>query len=88
MAESIAKYMAKIGRQGGRRSRRELTPAAARDMVKVREARRAFRDFYSLCFWSFDPNYSISIDDVPWVADKLKTYGGRRGWEIGSKLCR
>lgn len=86
--ESIAEYMAKIGREGGKKSRRALTPSMARSMVKVREARRAFRDFYSTCFWSFDPNYRITINDVPWVAEKLMTYGGRRGWQIGNKLCR
>tara|TARA_R110002096_G_scaffold259030_1_gene452568 strand:- start:27067 stop:27333 length:267 start_codon:yes stop_codon:yes gene_type:complete len=88
MPESVSQYMAKIGREGGKKSRRSLSPAAARDMVKVREARRAFREFYSACFWSFDPDYRITIDDVPWVADKLMTYGGRRGWQIGNKLCR
>ena len=88
MAETIAQYMARIGREGGKKSRRTLTSAAARDMVKVREARRAYQDFHSECFWSFDPHYRITIRDVPWLADKLMTYGRRRGWEIGSKLCR
>ena len=57
-------------------------------MVKVREARRAFRDFYASCFWSSDPAYVVKLDDVPWVAKQLMTYGGRRGWELGAKLCR
>jgi hypothetical protein len=38
-------------------------------MVKVREARRAFHDFYASCFWSYDPNYRITLQDVPWVAN-------------------
>lgn len=80
--------MARIGREGGKKSRRTLSPCAARNMVKVREARRAFREFYGTCFWSFDPKYRITIEDVPWVADKLMTYGGHRGWELGNKLCR
>jgi hypothetical protein len=57
-------------------------------MVKVREARRAFRRFHTLCFWSVDPGYQITLADVPWVAKQLMTYGGRVGWEMGSKLCR
>jgi len=57
-------------------------------MVKVREARRAFRRFHTLCFWSFDPDFPITLADVPWVAKQLMTHGGRVGWEMGSKLCR
>lgn len=56
-------------------------------MVAVREARRAFREFHTTCFWSFDPDYRITRQDVPWVADRLMRYGGRRGWEIGARLC-
>lgn len=57
-------------------------------MVKVREARRAFRKFHTQCFWSFDPNYDVTPADVPWVAKQLMAYGGRAGWDIGAKLCR
>ena len=57
-------------------------------MVRVREARKAFRDFHSSCFWSSDPDYVVTLDDVPWVAEKLMQHGGRAGWELGAKLCR
>ncbi len=57
-------------------------------MVKVREARRAFRKFQTQCFWSFDPGYVVTLADVPWVAKQLMAYGGRAGWETGAKLCR
>jgi len=36
----ISNYFAKLGRKGGKISRRILTPAQARAMVKAREARR------------------------------------------------
>lgn len=65
-----------------------MSSAQARDMVKVREARRAFRKFHTLCFWSFDPDYVVTLDDVPWVAERLMQFGGRSGWEIGARLCR
>ena len=87
MADELRNYLAEIGRRGGRKSRRTLTSEQARDMVRVREARRAYRDFHTRCFWSYDPEYTVRLDDVPWVAEKLKTHGGRAGWEIGSKLC-
>ena len=88
MHPSVTSYLAVIGRRGGLKSRRHLTPEAARNMVKVREARRAFREFYGSCFWFCDPNYRVTLQDVPWVAEQLMRNGGRPGWETGAKLCR
>ncbi len=87
MAESIHQYLARIGSQGGKKSRRVLSPCAARNMVKIREAKRAYRKFHTQCFWSFALDYPIGISDLPWIATQLKTYGGRQGWQIGNKLC-
>lgn len=81
-------YLARIGRRGGQRSRRSLDSNAARDMVRLREARRAFRRFHARCFWSSPPDYEVTAADVPWVARRLMTFGGREGWNIGAKLCR
>lgn len=88
MDDAVRQYFARIGRKGGKKSKRPLSSDAARNMVKVREAKRAFAEFYSTCFWSFDPNYTITIEDVPWIAERLMTFGGRKGWEIGARLCR
>ena len=88
MDASIRKYLAAIGRRGGRKSRRSLEPETARDMVRVREARRAFRRYHAACFWSFDPNYRIGQSDVAWVAEQLRRHGGREAWETASQLCR
>ncbi len=88
MDQLVRQYFSTIGRRGGRNSRRRLTARQARDMVNVREARRAFRKFQTQCFWSFDPNYVVTLADVPWVAKQLMAYGGRAGWETGAKLCR
>jgi hypothetical protein len=57
-------------------------------MVRVREARRAFRRFYSSCFWSYRPDLVIRADDVPWVAEQLRRHGNREAWRIAAKLCR
>ena len=84
----MANYLSEIGRRGGRASRRQLGADSARDMVRVREARRAFREFHTQCFWSEDPQYRVTLADVPWVAERLMRYGGRRGWDRGAKLCR
>lgn len=57
-------------------------------MVRVREARRAYRRFHAECFWSFDPNYVIGSSDIPWVVAQLRKHGGREAWRVGERLCR
>lgn len=86
--KDIHDYLAEIGRRGGRKSRRTLDPDTARDMVRVREARRAFRRFRSLCFWYCRPDLEIRLSDVPWVAEQLMKNGDREAWKIGVRLCR
>jgi hypothetical protein len=88
MLPAVKTYLARIGRRGGRKSRRRLDPEVARSMVKLREARRAFRRFHATCFWYCDPDYVVAADDVPWVAEQLMRHGGRRGWQVGASLCR
>ena len=84
----ISKYFSQIGRRGGLKSRRKLSSTAARDMVRVREARRAFKEFYTRCFWSYDPKYKIMLSDIPWVIEQLKKLGNRSAWEKAISLCR
>lgn len=88
MDTDVQAYLAEIGRRGGRKSRRVLDRSMARAMVKVREAKRAYRRFHAECFWSFDPDYRIGVDDVPWVARQLRRHGGRSAWEVAARLCR
>lgn len=57
-------------------------------MVRVREARRAFRRYHAQCFWSFDPDYKVGLGDVAWVAEQLRKGGGREAWMAAEKLCR
>ncbi|HEY9425738.1 MAG TPA: hypothetical protein VIR34_01190 [Gemmatimonadaceae bacterium] len=84
----IKRYLAAIGARGGRKSRRTLSPQAARDMVRVREARRAFRRFRATCFWSYRPDLVIRSEDVPWVAEQLRKHGNREAWRVAARLCR
>jgi len=86
--DPVRRYLAEIGRRGGRRSRRTLDPDTARQMVRLREARRAFRRFHAACFWSSPPDYLLTPADIPWVARRLMTFGGREGWRLGARLCR
>ena len=84
----ISAYLAKIGREGGRKSRRRLSPEDARNMVRVREARRAFREFHAQCFWYMRPDMKIALADVPEVVRGLRQHGGRRGFILAARLCR
>lgn len=88
MDAAVRAYLSEIGRRGGRKSRRRLDPETARDMVRLRDARRAYRRFHAQCFWSCDPDYAVTLDDVPWIAEQLMTFGGRAGWDLGARLCR
>lgn len=88
MDPKVRRYLSQIGRRGGTKSRRVLSPEAARDMVRLREARRAFVRFRTSCFWSFDPDRSITAADIPWIVEQLRKNGGRRAWEKAVKLCR
>jgi hypothetical protein len=88
MDARVRDYLASIGRVGGRKSRRTLSSEAARRMVAVREARKAYRRFHTSCFWSYRPDLEIGMDDVEWVAEQLMKHGNREAWLIGKSLCR
>jgi hypothetical protein len=83
----VRAYLAEIGRRGGSKSRRSLSSEDARNMVKVREARRAFREFYAQCFWFMPPDLKVTLGDVPEVARGLRQNGGRRGFILAARLC-
>lgn len=84
---SLRRYLAQIGARGGRKSRRALAADTARNMVRVREARRAFRRFRSTCFWSYRADLRITLTDVSWVAEQLRRHGNREAWRVAAKLC-
>lgn len=85
---AVKKYLAAIGRRGGLKSRRTLDPATAREMARIREARRAFRRFHASCFWSYRADLPITRADVPWVAEQLMKHGNREAWRVASRLLR
>jgi hypothetical protein len=87
-SDPIRDYLAEIGRCGGRKSRRTLDPDTARNMVRVREARRAYRRFFTACFWSYRRDLQIGLSDVDWVGETLMKNGNREAWRIGRSLCR
>ena len=84
----VRDYLANIGRRGGKKSTRKLDAETAREMVRIREARRAYKLFYHECFWSFDPSLMITKDDVQWVAEQLMKNGSIKCWKVGRRLCQ
>lgn len=91
ISPDVRSYLSQIGRKGGLKSRRALSPEHARLMVAVRLARKAYRDFRIQCFWPFgDP--IITPANVSWVAEQLRRNGNRAAWQraarIQSLLCR
>lgn len=88
MDVKVKQFLSEIGRKGGKASKRKLDRETARSMVRVREARRAYRKYHPRCFWSFDPEYVVTLSDVEWVAEQLRKNGNRDAWELAAKLCR
>jgi hypothetical protein len=60
--------------QGSRQRRLEL-------------ARRAFRDFYLQCFWSYRDDLEITEEKIPFVVRGLRLHGGHKGYKIAAELC-
>lgn len=86
--DEISRHLARIGRLGGLKSKRRLSPEAARAMVSVREARRAFRRFHGECFASTPADLQLHRDDVPWVAAQLIRHGGDSAQAVGRRLAQ
>ena len=86
--KEVRAYLAAIGRKGGVKSRRNLSSEAAHDMVRVREARKIFREFHAQCFWFMRPDLCVTVDDIPELVRGLRQNGGRQGFLLASKLCR
>lgn len=85
--EQVRRYLSEIGRKGGMRSRRVLSPEDARRMVRVREARRAFHKYHAQCFWFMRENLQVTLADVPEIARGLRQNGGREGARLAARLC-
>ena len=51
-------------------------------------ARKAFKDFYGQCFWSYREDTDITEDKIPFVIRGLREHGGVRGYRMAAELCR
>lgn len=78
----------RASRKGESSRRRNSSSAESRDEARVREARRAFRDFHVQCFWYWRPDMQVTLRDVPEIAAGLRRNGGREGFLVAGRLCR
>jgi hypothetical protein len=85
---SVRRYLAQMGSKGGKKSRRLLSPSTARQMVALREARKAFRTHRHEYFWSYRDDTPIAFEDIGWILEALRTEGNRRAYEQARRIER
>ena len=51
-------------------------------------AKKAFREFYAQCFWSYREDAEITEDKIAFVIRGLREHGGLAGYQIAAELCR
>jgi hypothetical protein len=56
--------------------------------AKLALAQQAFRDFHARCFWFMRRDAEIVAEEVPYLCERLRADGGRRGFQIAAELCR
>lgn len=66
---------------------RTMGDAEARQR-RLELARKAYRDFYAQCFWSYREDAEITEGDIPWVVRELRLNGGHRGYRVVGEICR
>jgi len=86
--KELSAYFSALGRKGGAKSRRVLSSDEARQMVRIREARRIFKRFYAQCFWYMRPDLNITRETIPVLVRGLRQNGGRQGFLLAAKLCQ
>jgi hypothetical protein len=91
--KEVRAYLAAIGRKGGTKSRRRLPSETARDMVRVREARRLFHlsglidEYREQCLWFLRPDYvPKTTSEIITVLDLIERYGDRAGYERAEEI--
>jgi hypothetical protein len=51
-------------------------------------ARKAYRDFYAQCFWSYREDAEITEEKIPFVIRRLREHGGHAGYRTAAEICR
>jgi hypothetical protein len=60
-------------------------PASERER-RLELARKAFKEFYARCFWSYREDLEITEEFIPFVVRGLRQHGGLAGYRIAGEL--
>lgn len=63
------------------------TPTA-RSAEKLALAQAAFRELHARCFWFIRTDAEIVAEELPYICERLRADGGRRGFYLAADLCR
>ena len=55
---------------------------------KLVRAQAAFREFHARCFWFMRVDAEVVPEEIPYICERLRADGGRRGFHIAAELCR
>jgi hypothetical protein len=61
---------------------------APRPAEKLALAQAAYREFHARCFWFMRPDAEIVAEEIPYLCERLRADGGRRGFHLAAELCR
>ena len=50
-------------------------------------ARKAFKEFYAQCFWSYREDAEITEEKIPFIIRGLREHGGLAGYQTAAELC-
>ena len=66
----------------------EQTTAPLDMPAKLALAQKAFQDFHAKCFWFMRADATLSEADIPYICERLRADGGRKGFMLAATLCR
>lgn len=64
----------------------EADPAVRARRLEL--ARKAYREFYAQCFWSYREDAEITDEKIPFVVRRLREHGGHAGYRIAAQLTK
>jgi hypothetical protein len=50
-------------------------------------AKKAFREFYAQCFWSYREDAEMTENKIEFVIRGLREHGGLAGYQVAAELC-
>jgi len=67
---------------------RTATATATLSAEKIALAQQVYREFHARCFWFMRRDAEIVAEEIPYLCERLRADGGRRGFKIAAELCR